>query len=198
MAEDTYLTLENVTEGLYKEKGSRFLAFGYPIDSEEEALAIVKNIKDKYHDARHHCWAYRLGLNGDVYRVNDDGEPSGTAGRPIHGSLLSSKLTDVVFVVVRYFGGIKLGTSGLIDAYKAATKDAIDNAKIVEKQVMKELSFTFPYEQIGRIMKLLKTTSAKILVTDMNIPCHIKAVIRAGEYDGLYNSLTKIDGVVLS
>lgn len=189
---DTYLTLEGTAEGLYKEKGSRFMAFGYPVDSPEEALEKVKAVRDRYHDARHHCWAYRIGKDGETYRVNDDGEPSGTAGRPIHGMMTSSNITNVVFVVVRYFGGIKLGTSGLIEAYRAAVKDAIQSANIVEKKVMKRISFSFPYEQIGRVMKLIKKSGAKIVTTDMNDPCNMEIEIRAGEYDSVERELKEI------
>lgn len=180
---DTYLTLEGPAEGLYKEKGSRFLAFGYPVDTVEEALEKVKAVREKYHDARHHCWAYRLGKDGDVYRVCDDGEPSGTAGRPIHGMMVSNGLTNTVFVVVRYFGGIKLGTSGLIEAYRAAVNDAVNSAVIVERKVMKKLSFSYPYEQIGRVMKLVKKYGVKIMMSEMNSPCRMEIEIREGDFD---------------
>ena len=123
--DDSYKTLENPAEGIYREKGSRFLAFGYPVHNEEEIKIRVAALRKKYHDARHHCYAYRLGPAGETYRVNDDGEPSGTAGKPIYGQLLSNNLTNVLVVVVRYFGGTLLGTGGLITAYRSATSDML-------------------------------------------------------------------------
>ena len=187
--QDTYLTLNNTAEGLYKEKGSRFLAFGYQVNTPEEALEKVKAIRDRYHDARHHCWAYRIGKDGETYRVNDDGEPSGTAGRPIHGMMVSYNLTNAVFVVVRYFGGIKLGTSGLIEAYRAAVKDALAGAEIVERKVMKKLAFNFQYEQIGKVMNLVKRSGAKIISTEMSEPCNMEIEIRAGDFDSFEREL---------
>ena len=121
---DTYKTIDSPAEGIYKEKGSKFLAKAYPVRTEEQVKAIVEQLKEEYYDARHHCYAYILGPKGDKWRANDDGEPSGTAGKPIHGQLLSFNLTNVLVVVIRYFGGTKLGESGLINAYKTATHDA--------------------------------------------------------------------------
>ena len=132
MLDDTYKTIASTSEGIYKEKGSKFLAFAIPVVSEAEIKEHIDKIKKEYYDARHHCYAYILGADKATYRINDDGEPSGTAGRPIHGQLLSKDLTNTLVVVVRYFGGIKLGVSGLITAYKAATKDALDNAVVIE------------------------------------------------------------------
>ncbi len=127
--DDSYKTLESPAEGTYREKGSRFLAFGFPVQNEEEIRNILASLRKKYHDARHHCYAYRLGTTGEAYRVNDDGEPSGTAGKPILGQLLSNNLTHVLVVVVRYFGGTLLGTGGLITAYRSATADMICKCK---------------------------------------------------------------------
>lgn len=128
---DSYLSIAAPSEGLYKEKGSKFMAFAYPVEEEEQAKEIIADLKKEYFDARHHCYAYRIGHTGDQWRMNDDGEPSSTAGRPIFGQLLSNELSDILVVVVRYFGGIKLGVPGLIRAYKSATADAIANAEIV-------------------------------------------------------------------
>ena len=141
---DTFKSISGPAEGLYKEKGSKFLAFAYPVVSEEEVRAALEKIRKEYYDARHHCYAYRLGLSGDVWRYNDDGEPSSTAGRPIYGQILSRELSDVLIVVVRYFGGIKLGVPGLIRAYKAAAADALDYA------------VTFDYVAMDRVMRVLK------------------------------------------
>lgn len=153
---DTFKSISGPAEGLYKEKGSKFLAFAYPVVSEEEVRAVLEKIRKEYYDARHHCYAYRLGLNGDVWRYNDDGEPSSTAGRPIYGQILSRELSDVLIVVVRYFGGIKLGVPGLIRAYKAAAADALDHAEVVEKVASEGYAVTFDYVAMDRVMRVLK------------------------------------------
>lgn len=153
---DTFKSISGPAEGLYKEKGSKFLAFAYPVVSEEEVRAALEKIRKEYYDARHHCYAYRLGLSGDVWRYNDDGEPSSTAGRPIYGQILSRELSDVLIVVVRYFGGIKLGVPGLIRAYKAAAADALDHAEVVEKVASEWYAVTFDYVAMDRVMRVLK------------------------------------------
>ncbi|MDX9797522.1 MAG: YigZ family protein, partial [Bacteroidales bacterium] len=135
MFDDTYLTIEDRAEGVYKEKGSKFISLAFPITTQEEIKEIVKDIKKEYFDAHHHCYAYILGHDKSVFRMNDDGEPSSTAGKPIYGQLLSRDLTNVLVVVVRYFGGTKLGVSGLIQAYKQASIDVLDNAKIIERTI---------------------------------------------------------------
>ena len=132
---DTYLTIKNLSEGIYKEKGSRFIAFAYPIETVNSAKEIIQSLHKKYHDARHICYAYVLGADKAEFRANDDGEPSGTAGKPIYGVLLSNNLTNVLIAVVRYFGGVKLGTAGLINAYREASIDAIKNTEIIEKTI---------------------------------------------------------------
>lgn len=153
---DTFKSISGPAEGLYKEKGSKFLAFAYPVVSEEEVRAALEKIRKEYYDARHHCYAYRLGLSGDVWRYNDDGEPSSTAGRPIYGQILSRELSDVLIVVVRYFGGIKLGVPGLIRAYKTAAADALDHAEVVEKVASEGCAVTFDYVAMDRVMRVLK------------------------------------------
>ena len=158
---DTYNSIETVSEGLYKEKGSRFISFAYPVETEDEVRSIMSSIKKEYHDARHHCCAFRLGLDGSVWRASDDGEPSGTAGRPILGQIDSAGLSDVLIVVVRYFGGIKLGVPGLINAYRTAAADAIANAKVIGKVAGAWYRIGFDYSRMPEVMKILK---------DMNIP----------------------------
>ena len=133
VAEDTYRTIEGTSTGIYREKGSKFIAIARPVCTEDEIKSIVEDLRKEYYDARHHCYAYILGAKGEKWRVNDDGEPSGTAGKPIHGQLLSFNVTNVLVVVVRYFGGTKLGVSGLINAYKSATQDALQNATVITK-----------------------------------------------------------------
>ncbi|HIZ86271.1 MAG TPA: YigZ family protein [Candidatus Coprenecus stercoravium] len=153
---DTYMTLKAPSEGLYKEKGSKFLAFAYPVASEEEIKQHLERIRKEYYDARHHCYAYRLGLEGNVWRANDDGEPSSTAGRPIYGQILSHELSDVLIVVVRYFGGIKLGVPGLINAYRSAAADAIEHGRIVEKVASEPFAVTFGYSVTDKVMRIIK------------------------------------------
>ena len=160
-SKDTYKSIEGVSEGLYKDNGSRFIALAYPVESEEEVKALVERARREYHDARHHCYAYRIGLDGSKWRANDDGEPSGSAGRPILGQIDSLGLSDVLVIVVRYFGGIKLGIPGLIRAYKSSTADALANAAPVEKIAGKWYTLTFPYGSLPPVMKAVK---------DMNLP----------------------------
>ena len=132
MEPDSYRTIKTLSQGLYKDKGSKFMAFAYPVSEQESIKPIIDDIKKTYHDARHHCYAYMIGYQRQIWRANDDGEPSGTAGKPILGQINSAELTNILIVVIRYFGGILLGTSGLINAYKCAAADAISNAEIVE------------------------------------------------------------------
>lgn len=162
LPEDTFLTIKKPSEGLYKEKGSKFLAFAYPIDSEETAKQYIDALKKKYYDARHHCYAYVLGKDKELFRANDDGEPSSTAGKPILGQLYSYDVTNVLIVVVRYFGGKKLGASGLIVAYKTAAADALDNAKIIPHILTKNLVVQCSFAEVDLVMRLAKNYELKI------------------------------------
>ena len=155
-AKDTYQSIEAPCEGLFRDNGSRFIAKAYPVESEEEIKQIVAAIKKEYHDARHHCYAWRLGLDGAAWRANDDGEPSGSAGRPILGQIDSAGLSDILVVVIRYFGGIKLGIPGLIRAYKTSTADALAAAQVVEKVAGRWYTLRFPYADLPAVMKLVK------------------------------------------
>ena len=158
---DTYKSIAEPAEGLFKDNGSRFIALAYPVETEAEVKEIVQRLKKEYHDARHHCYAYRLGLVGEPWRANDDGEPSGSAGRPILGQIDSAGLSDILVVVVRYFGGIKLGIPGLIRAYKTSTSDALASARVVEKVAGRWYTLHFPYDDLPAVMKLAK---------DMDLP----------------------------
>ncbi len=158
---DTYKSIAAPSEGLFKDNGSRFIALAFPVETEEAVKEIVASIRKEYHDARHHCYAYRIGLKGDIWRANDDGEPSGSAGRPILGQLDSLGLSDILVVVVRYFGGIKLGIPGLIRAYKTSTSDALSNASIIPKVAGKNFRIVFEYLSMNSVMKVLK---------DMDLP----------------------------
>ena len=158
---DAYKSIAARSEGLFKDNGSRFIAFAFPVETPDQVKSIVDSLKKEYLDARHHCYAYRLGYQGDVFRANDDGEPSGSAGRPILGQIDTLGLSDVLVVVVRYFGGIKLGIPGLIRAYKTSTADALAQAEIVEKVAGKNWQLNFGYLSMNAVMKVLK---------DMDLP----------------------------
>lgn len=178
---DTYLTLSAPAHGLYKEKGSKFLSFAYPVETEQEIKEIIEKLRKEYYDARHHCYAYVLGYRQEVYRANDDGEPSSTAGKPIHGQILSYGLTNVLVVVVRYFGGTKLGTSGLINAYKTATDDALAQAKTVEKTVMRSYELRFPYEQMNQVMRIVKDLRLQVLGQEADSECRMRVAVRLSD-----------------
>lgn len=192
---DTYKTLGSAAEGLYKEKGSRFLAFAYPIASDGEVKELVGAIKKKYYDARHHCYAYRLGAEGEQFRAVDDGEPSGTAGRPILGQLLSAELTNTLIVVVRYFGGIKLGVGGLIQAYKEAAADAIAAAEIVEKTVDAHYKIEFPYIVMNDVMKIVKDLEPRIIGQTFEMNCEIVLAVRRRDEQVFGSRIEDVEGV---
>ena len=154
--QDQYRSIAAPSEGLFKDNGSRFIALAYPVETEEEVKSIVAGLRKEYHDARHHCYAYRLGYKGDLWRASDDGEPSGSAGRPILGQIDALGLSDVLVVVVRYFGGIKLGIPGLIRAYKSSTADALSRARVVEKIAARRYRLQFDYLSMNAVMKVLK------------------------------------------
>lgn len=183
MTNDLYKSIEAPSKGLYKDLGSKFLAFAYPVETQDQIKEILSSIKKEYFDARHHCYAYRLGREGDIWRANDDGEPSSTAGRPILGQLLSNELSDILVVVVRYFGGTKLGVPGLIKAYKSATSDAIANAVIVNKIAGEFFSIDFDYLQMNDVMKVLKDLNISPLKQDFNLRCHIEMKVRLSQID---------------
>ena len=198
MFDDTYRTLAAPSEGLYKEKGSKFLAFAYPVRTIDEVKGHLERLRKDYFDARHHCYAYILGPRKDAFRANDDGEPSGTGGRPIHGQLLSADLTDTLVVVVRYFGGILLGASGLANAYKTAARDAIDHATIVERTIDCRYRLSFAYEAMNDVMRILKDFDLKPEQPHYDLQCSLEVGIRQSLsvrfYDAVQNLRTvKID-----
>ena len=173
----SYLTIQGLTEGIYREKGSRFLAFGYPVANEEEVRAHVEKLKKEYHDARHHCFAWILGPEKLRFRAFDDGEPAHSAGDPILGQLRQQGLTNVLVVVVRYFGGIKLGVGNLAGAYKAAARDALANASIVEYAVKEDYMIEFPYLSTSEVMKLVKAFDLEILEQHFHEECQMKVSV---------------------
>ncbi|MRX46487.1 YigZ family protein [Pedobacter sp. HX-22-1] len=176
--DDTYKTVQNPAEGIFRDKGSKFIAYAFPFSHENDLKNIITNVKTSHPKARHHCYAYRLTPDRNIYRVNDDGEPSGTAGRPILNVLLSKELTNILVVVVRYFGGTLLGVPGLINAYKAATEDAILNAQIIEKTVNDVYAIKFDYLLMNDVMKIIKEDKIEILHQEFDLNCQIKLSIR--------------------
>ena len=191
---DSYKSIPAPAEGLFKDNGSRFISFAFPVETEEEIKDIVAELKKKYHDARHHCYAYRLGYLGDRFRANDDGEPSGSAGRPILGQIDSRGLSDVLVVVVRYFGGIKLGIPGLIRAYKTSTAEALDNAGTVEKVAGKWFRIDFGYGAMNQVMKVLKDMDLRQKDQDFGNECSLKAWVRLSMEDDFKDWLSGVEG----
>ena len=192
---DTYKTISLSTEGIYKEKGSKFLSFALPVNTTDEVKEFIKTFKKDYYDARHVCYAYMLGADRKEWRANDDGEPSGTAGRPIIGQINSRELTNILVVVVRYFGGILLGTGGLTIAYKEATADALNLAEIIEKTVDCEFSIHFEYLHMNDVMRIVKDTNAQILDQSYDNDCFMIISIRKQEEEFVKGKLVKIDGL---
>ncbi|MDR0415595.1 MAG: YigZ family protein [Prevotellaceae bacterium] len=179
---DAYNTIAAPAEGVYRDRGSKFLAYAFPVQSEQEAREHVATIRREHYSARHHCYAYRTGKEGATFRANDDGEPSGTAGKPILGQLLSANLTNVLVVVVRYFGGTLLGTSGLIAAYRSATAAAIANAQVVQRAWEVVLTVTFPYAAMSGVMKIVKGEQLRILAQDFGSEeCSVSVSVREGK-----------------
>mgnify|MGYP000410478349 FL=1 len=190
---DTYKTVsKEVCEGFYSEKRSKFLAFVHHVDSVDEAMTIVKEYRKKYYDARHCCYAYVLGSDRADFRANDDGEPSSTAGKPILGQLNRLELTDVLVVVIRYYGGVNLGTGGLIVAYRTATEDALSKAVIEEKIVEERITYRFTYPMINAVMRVVKETGARIVSQSFDNDCEIVLSIRQSLAEGLQARLDKL------
>lgn len=182
---DSYLSIASLSEGAYKDNGSRFLSFIYPCTSAEQADLFLSSIRKKYYDATHHCYAYRIGREGNTFRINDDGEPSSTAGRPIYGQILSNNLSDVLLVVVRYFGGVKLGVPGLIKAYKTAAADAIAHAKIITKISTERFKITFDYPSADKVMKELKKLGIEAQNKKFEQECSVEADVRLTDIERL-------------
>ncbi|MDY0255287.1 MAG: YigZ family protein [Tenuifilaceae bacterium] len=193
---DTYKTIAQRSEGLYKEKGSKFIALAYPVSTEEEVKEVLAELRKQYHDARHHCYAYVIGYDGQSWRANDDGEPSSTAGKPIHGQILSRDLTNVLVVVIRYFGGTKLGVSGLISAYKTAASEALDANEIVERTVNDIYSITFAYPATNEVMRLIKEEDLPVISQRFDTSCEVTVAVRQGKKSLVLDKIDKIDSAV--
>ena len=192
---EKYKTIEAISEGLYKEKGSKFLSFAIPVSSVDEVKEIVKNYRKEYYDSRHVCYAYMLGADRKEFRANDDGEPSGTAGRPILGQINSRELTNILVIVVRYFGGILLGTGGLVVAYKEATTDALNQAEVIEKTVDETIAILFDYVLMNEVMRIIKDTNAQISSQSFENQCEMQLSIRKQDAGLLSAKLAKIYGL---
>ena len=191
----SYKTVTKTSEGLYKEKGSKFIAVLFPVQSEDQFKEKYTAIKKEYHDARHHCYAYRLNPENETVRSSDDGEPSGTAGKPMLNQLYSFELFNVGVVVVRYFGGTKLGVSGLINAYKQATRDAVENNKIVIKYLTETLKVEFQYPLLNEVMRVVKEENLKIAKQKFEMDCLVELEIKKSAFSRVYNRLDKIRGL---
>lgn len=190
---DTFRTIKNISKSIYTEKRSKFLAFAIPVKSVEEVKEIVSEYQKEYYDARHVCYAYMLGAERLDFRANDNGEPSGTAGKPILGQINSNELTNILVVVVRYFGGIKLGTSGLIVAYRQAAADAIAEAEVIEKTVDEDISFIFEYPFLNDVMRIVKEESPQIISQGYDSDCTMTLRIRKGMIPKLKSRLEKVE-----
>ena len=192
MAEDTYKTIKSPGEGLYKEKGSRFIAYAYPVATTDEIKTLVDAKKKEYHDARHVCYAYRINPAKIEFRGVDDGEPSGTAGRPMLGCLQSQELVNVLLIVVRYFGGIKLGTSGLINAYKVASEDALLHCEVEERTIDAIFNIQFDYLYLNDVMRISKDMKPIVLNQEFDLDCKMTLQIRMQQADALRERLEKV------
>jgi len=193
--EDTYKTIKNTSEGLYKDKGSKFIAKAFPVKTEEEIKDIIQQLRKEYYDARHHCYAYRLGADKKKFRANDDGEPSSSAGKPILGQLQSFDLTNLVIVVIRYFGGTKLGVAGLINAYRTAAMEAINENEIIELQVQDFFEIKFDYFVMNDVMKILKDEELEQFDQIFELSCSLKVKIRQKDVASIKEKLEKVEGL---
>lgn len=197
MAEDTFKTITDRAEGYYTEKRSKFISYAVPVRSVEEVKEELAKYRKEYYDARHVCWAYMLGPDRKTFRANDDGEPSSTAGKPILGQINSNELTDILILVIRYFGGIELGTSGLIVAYRTAAAEAIAAATIEERTVDEDITVVFEYPYLNSIMRIVKEDAPTVIAQKFDMDCEITLRIRKGEAERLKNRLAKVETAYL-
>jgi uncharacterized YigZ family protein len=186
---DLYKTVEMPSQSIFRDRGSRFIGLIYPVRSVEEVKELLDQLRKTYHDARHHCFAYRIGPEGETWRINDDGEPSGSAGKPIHGQLLSYEVSDVLAVVVRYFGGTKLGIPGLINAYRSAIRDALAANQIINRIVTHDINIAFRYDTMNLVMKIVKDETLEVISSEFGMECQL--VVRMPK-----SVLPKITGLI--
>jgi uncharacterized YigZ family protein len=198
MARDSYKTIRTPAEGYYTEKRSRFISYAVPVKTVDDVKAWLDKYRKQYYDARHICWAYMLGAERTEFRANDDGEPSSTAGKPILGQINANELTDVLVVVIRYFGGIELGTSGLIAAYRTAAAEAIAAAAMEERTVDENIRIVFDYPYLNGVMRIVKEMRPEIVFQKLEMTCEMTLRIRQGEADGLKSRLSKVESVTVT
>jgi len=191
MFSDKYKEIKSATTGVYKEKGSKFIAYSFPVHSEENVKEKLEEVKKLEHSARHHCYAYILNSDKSAQRANDDGEPSSTAGKPILGQILSNDLTNILIVVVRYFGGVKLGVPGLIRSYKTAALDAISNSEIITKIIKEQFAVSFKYPQMNDVMRLVKEFDLEVVNTDFQIDCKLIFAVPKSKADTIAEAFKK-------
>jgi uncharacterized YigZ family protein len=195
MEEDIYYTIEKESKGYFKDKGSKFYSFAYPLQNEENVKEILAGLRKEHHSARHYCFAWRLGTKEISYRANDDGEPSSTAGKPILGQLQSFNVTNILIVVVRYFGGTLLGTSGLINAYRSAAADSLKNAEIVQKIIETEIVLDFTYNELSDVMNVIKQENLSVIDTRFEESCNLRFSVRESEFERVKQIFNNIYGV---
>jgi uncharacterized YigZ family protein len=195
MESDSYKTIKSFSQGIYKEKGSRFIAFAYPVSDQNEIKPLIDKIRKEHHEARHHCYAYMIGQERIIWRMNDDGEPSGTAGRPILGQVNSFGLTNILIIVSRYFGGTLLGVSGLINAYKSAAASAIKNAEIIECTLQEFYEINYPFVSMNDVMKILKEENICQSDQSFDLECSMKVNFRASGREKILKRLSRIEGL---
>lgn len=194
---DTYKTIKSTSKGLFRDRGSRFIAFASPVLSTDEIKTLIEEYRKTYHDARHHCYAWIIGHERNQWRANDDGEPSGTAGKPILGQINSHELTNILIVVIRYFGGTLLGTSGLINAYRSAAAEAINNGEIVEYTVNKYYRLKFPYSSMNEVMKLIKEENIIQSEQQFELNCTIKIGIRLSQSEQIIKKFSALENLCI-
>lgn len=194
---DTYKTINGVSTGIYKDKGSKFIAAAYPVSQEDEIRSILEEVRKEHHDAKHHSYAYMLGEKGLIWRANDDGEPSGTAGRPILGRIKSYGLTNVLVIVSRYFGGTLLGVSGLINAYKTAAESALANAEIIDHVILQTYEITYPWDAMNDVMKIIKEENINQAEHHFDTGCRIVIRFRSSSAEKIKARLSRIEGLEL-
>lgn len=192
---DEYLTIQQASEGIFKAKGSKFIAYAFPVFNQADIKSSLSKVRELHPKARHHCYAWKLGLDENNYRTNDDGEPSGSAGRPIYGQIRSKSLTNVMVIVVRYFGGTLLGVPGLIEAYKKSTADAFEQAKIITRQIQQRFIINFTYAQMNAVMSAVKKLNLTVVQKDFQESCSIEVEMRQSLVDSFSAHFSKIEGV---
>jgi uncharacterized YigZ family protein len=193
--EDIFKTIETESRGFFKDKGSKFYSFAFPVQTENEIKDKLQVLRKEHHSARHHCFAWRIGSENITFRANDDGEPSSTAGKPILGQIQSFNLTNILIVVIRYFGGTLLGTSGLINAYRNAAADALNNAKIVEKLIEREIKLSFGYNLLSEVMNIIKQEKLTVIQTRFEEDCEVLFSVRKSDFEKMLTAFGNLYGV---